>query len=133
MKQQCPAKVNLFLEVTGEKKDGYHTLSTLFAKINIYDVLDMEFRRNILLIYKEILHNILKHANASRVDIVLQEQHENFMLTITDNGVGFDPSLAYTGNGLKNLQNRAVKSGGKLEIKSSTGKGTSICLNAKIP
>ena len=43
MKQQCPAKVNLFLEVTGKRKDGYHTLATLFAKINIYDVLDMEF------------------------------------------------------------------------------------------
>jgi 4-diphosphocytidyl-2-C-methyl-D-erythritol kinase len=43
MKVQCPAKVNLFLEVTGRRRDGYHTLSTLFAKINIYDVLDMEF------------------------------------------------------------------------------------------
>ncbi len=42
MKFQCPAKVNLFLEVTGRKKSGYHTINTLFAKINIYDVLDME-------------------------------------------------------------------------------------------
>jgi 4-diphosphocytidyl-2-C-methyl-D-erythritol kinase len=40
VKVQCPAKVNLFLEVTGRRKDGYHTLCTLFAKINIYDVLD---------------------------------------------------------------------------------------------
>lgn len=39
---QCPAKVNLFLEVTGRRKDGYHTLATLFAKINLYDVLDLE-------------------------------------------------------------------------------------------
>jgi 4-diphosphocytidyl-2-C-methyl-D-erythritol kinase len=42
MKQQCPAKVNLFLEVTGRRKDGYHTLSSLFARINLYDVLEME-------------------------------------------------------------------------------------------
>ncbi len=42
MKQQCPAKINLFLEVTGKRKSGYHTLATLFAKINLYDVLDME-------------------------------------------------------------------------------------------
>jgi len=42
VKFQCPAKVNLFLEVTGRKANGYHTLNTLFAKINIYDVLDME-------------------------------------------------------------------------------------------
>jgi 4-diphosphocytidyl-2-C-methyl-D-erythritol kinase len=42
VKFQCPAKVNLFLEVTGRRKNGYHTLNTLFARINIYDVLDME-------------------------------------------------------------------------------------------
>ena len=43
MRVQCPAKVNLFLEVTGRRKNGYHTLSTLFAKVNVYDVLEMEF------------------------------------------------------------------------------------------
>ncbi len=43
MRVQCPAKVNLFLEVTGRRKNGYHTLSTLFAKLNVYDVLEMEF------------------------------------------------------------------------------------------
>ncbi|OGR97328.1 MAG: 4-(cytidine 5'-diphospho)-2-C-methyl-D-erythritol kinase [Elusimicrobia bacterium RBG_16_66_12] len=43
MKVQCPAKVNLFLEVTGRRKDGYHTLSTLFVRINIYDVLELVF------------------------------------------------------------------------------------------
>lgn len=41
MKVQCPAKVNLFLEITGKRPDGYHTLTTLFAKINLYDVLDL--------------------------------------------------------------------------------------------
>lgn len=42
MKIQCPAKVNLFLEVTGRRSDGYHNLVSLFAKINLYDVLDLE-------------------------------------------------------------------------------------------
>lgn len=41
MKVQCPAKVNLFLEVTGRRPDGYHRLATLFAKINLYDVLEL--------------------------------------------------------------------------------------------
>jgi 4-diphosphocytidyl-2-C-methyl-D-erythritol kinase len=41
VKFQCPAKINLFLEVTGKRPDGYHRLATLFAKINLYDVLDM--------------------------------------------------------------------------------------------
>lgn len=42
MRIQCPAKVNLFLEVTGKRPDGYHTLATLFAKIHLYDVLELE-------------------------------------------------------------------------------------------
>ncbi|MDE2040116.1 MAG: 4-(cytidine 5'-diphospho)-2-C-methyl-D-erythritol kinase [Elusimicrobia bacterium] len=39
---QCPAKVNLFLEATGRRRDGLHLLSTLFAKINLYDVLELQ-------------------------------------------------------------------------------------------
>ncbi|MDD5656629.1 MAG: 4-(cytidine 5'-diphospho)-2-C-methyl-D-erythritol kinase [Elusimicrobia bacterium] len=42
IKMQCPAKVNLFLEITGRRADGYHRLATLFAKINVYDVLELE-------------------------------------------------------------------------------------------
>lgn len=41
LKVQCPAKVNLFLEITGRRPDGYHRLATLFAKINLYDVLEL--------------------------------------------------------------------------------------------
>lgn len=39
---QCPAKVNLFLEVTGKRPDGYHTLATIFSRIGLFDVLDAE-------------------------------------------------------------------------------------------
>jgi len=39
---QCPAKINLFLEVTGKRRDGYHTLATLFAKVSLFDVIDAE-------------------------------------------------------------------------------------------
>ncbi|HVE12518.1 MAG TPA: 4-(cytidine 5'-diphospho)-2-C-methyl-D-erythritol kinase [Elusimicrobiota bacterium] len=42
----CPAKVNLFLEVTGKRKDGYHTLATLFAKISVYDVVEAAIRES---------------------------------------------------------------------------------------
>lgn len=42
LKVQCPAKVNLFLEVTGRRRDGYHNLATLFAKINLFDTLEFE-------------------------------------------------------------------------------------------
>ncbi len=40
-KYRCPAKINLFLEVTGKRPNGYHELATLFAKINLYDELTL--------------------------------------------------------------------------------------------
>ncbi len=43
---QCPAKINLFLEVTGKRRDGYHTLATLFAKVNLFDVIDAELHNS---------------------------------------------------------------------------------------
>ena len=42
LRVQCPAKVNLFLEVAGRRRDGYHNLATLFAKINLFDTLTLE-------------------------------------------------------------------------------------------
>jgi signal transduction histidine kinase len=96
-------------------------------------VLDMEFRRHVLLMYKEILHNILKHAQATRVDITIEEDDGRLMLTVVDNGVGFDSSQTFSGNGLRNLRSRAEKVGGSLEIRSVRGKGSSFILNAKIP
>ena len=39
--RRCPAKINLFLEVTGKRPNGYHELATLFAKINLHDTLQI--------------------------------------------------------------------------------------------
>ena len=43
MKIQCPAKVNLFLEIVSKRRDGYHNIASLMAKIHLYDVLDAEW------------------------------------------------------------------------------------------
>ncbi len=43
MKVQCPAKINLFLEIVSKRKDGYHNIASLMAKIHLYDVLDMDW------------------------------------------------------------------------------------------
>ena len=64
----------------------------------------MEFRRNILLMYKEVLHNIQKHARATQVRILINEDPGCFTITIEDNGVGFDTALPSSGNGLKQPQ-----------------------------
>jgi signal transduction histidine kinase len=73
----------------------------------------MEFRRNILLMYKEVLHNIQKHARATQVRILINEDPDCFTITIEDNGIGFDTALPSSGYGLS-PQNRALSKHSRL-------------------
>jgi signal transduction histidine kinase/streptogramin lyase len=97
------------------------------------DRLEMEFRRNILLMYKEVLHNIVKHARATQVRIVINEDLGCFTITIEDNGVGFDTAVPSFGYGLRNLKRRASSIGATLEIVSAPEKGTQVQIAARIP
>lgn len=82
-------------------------------------------------IVQEALHNSIKHAKASDLQVQLNYQPDVFTLTITDNGTGFYPETLHasqTGIGLKNMQNRAIIIGGEFSINSSKNKGTSISI-----
>ncbi len=94
--------------------------------------LGMEIRRNVFLIYKEILHNIVRHAEATSVRIELREHDRNLRLSITDNGIGFDEGSVRQGHGLKSIRRRAKDIGGTLEITSRQGAGTTVVLTLKI-
>ncbi|MFI5452273.1 ATP-binding protein [Pedobacter sp. UC225_61] len=84
-----------------------------------------ETQRDLFLMFKEILNNILKHAHADTVDIDLSYTKGLLYLKITDNGIGFDDSkISSKRNGLSNLKSRAQKWNGSFEIKSSPGMGT---------
>ncbi len=102
-------------------------------EVALTGVLDMEFRRNILLMFKESLNNIAKYSRATKVDITIGEYQRVFAMTITDNGVGFDETAVRKGNGLNNLRRRAEKIGGTMTITSTPGKGTTVDLRVKIP
>ena len=94
--------------------------------------LSLDFRRNIFLIFKEILHNIAKHSRATHVEIEVREERGEFWMRITDNGVGFDEQSTRRGNGLKNLKLRMAQLGGTIQIDSEPRKGTSICVVVSI-
>ncbi|RMH65140.1 MAG: hypothetical protein D6677_03220 [Calditrichaeota bacterium] len=89
-------------------------------------------KRNIFLMYKEILNNILKHARAEKVRINVLTEGKHLILTVTDDGVGFNPESVQPGNGLSNLRERACQMKGELDIRSAKGKGTRIRLSVKI-
>lgn len=95
-------------------------------------VLSLEFRRNVFAIFKECLHNISKHARATRVDIAVRDDGAKWEMTVRDNGVGFDPGVSSMGNGLENFRRRASELDGALEIRSKKGEGSSVHLSIPI-
>jgi len=90
--------------------------------------LDPEIRRQLFLVYKESITNMVSHSGCTRVDIQFVIEKECLRLNLRDNGCGFDPARAESGNGLRSMQERVKKLGGTLELSSSKGKGTVIDL-----
>jgi signal transduction histidine kinase len=85
-------------------------------------------RHEVLLAFKEALHNILKHAQAKSVLISLRLEGESFVLTVKDDGKGFvvHPEAPAQGNGLTNMRHRLAEVGGCCEVVSQPGQGTCI-------
>jgi signal transduction histidine kinase/ligand-binding sensor domain-containing protein len=108
------------------------TYTFYFPEQELLQSLPMNFRRNLLLIYKELLHNVIKHAQATHVDITLTKTDGCLILKLADNGVGFDVKAVKNGTGLKSMQTRAAELKGKLEIASRPGEGTRVTLAVKL-
>lgn len=92
----------------------------------------VDIRRHIYLIYKEIINNIAKHSEATEVFVNITESGDNLIISISDNGKGFNEKEIEAGNGLANMRSRAEKIGGALQISSEKGKGTMIKLQTPI-
>lgn len=83
-------------------------------------------RHNLFLAVKEALHNVVKHAAASEVRIVLTPGPAGLELLVADNGRGFTPGGAARGNGLANMRRRLEDIGGRCDLQSEPGAGTRI-------
>jgi PAS domain S-box-containing protein len=78
-------------------------------------------------IAQEALQNAIKHAHADRLEIRLICQPDSLVLEVCDNGVGFDPGVAYPGHlGLRSMQERMRALGGTLKIHSAPRQGTQV-------
>lgn len=89
--------------------------------------LEMNERKNIFLIYKEAIHNIVKYAQATAVKISIIKHAGRLQMKITDNGKGLSDNIkAYNGNGINNMRARATDMQGNFNIYSSENKGTTI-------
>ncbi len=75
---------------------------------------------------QESLHNVARHAHATRVDVDLQCVNQRVTLSIEDNGVGFDTTRVRQGLGGSNMQERLLDIGGRLVIESQQRIGTTV-------
>lgn len=89
-----------------------------------------ELSINTFRIFQEILTNVARHANATRVDIELSAAEGRLRLAVADNGVGIAAEQANGGRslGLLGMQERALRLGGEVNISGAPGKGTRVTL-----
>ena len=89
--------------------------------------LSLQFRRHVLLAFKETLNNVRKHADASEIGIRVQVGGGAFSFEVTDDGCGFDPTGDDPrGHGLRNIRQRASRLKGDVSIDSVPRKGTRV-------
>jgi two-component system sensor histidine kinase DegS len=90
-----------------------------------------ELKMTLYRIAQEALNNVEKHSKASRADVSLSWTPFHALLSVRDNGKGFEArtgSGRKAGWGLENMRERARLLDGKLEVVSSLSKGTHICV-----
>jgi len=91
-------------------------------------VLPPQVTMHIMRIFQEAVHNVVKHAHASWLEVIITEQAADFLVKISDNGIGMENAAKPFHYGLQSMQDRALKIGGKLTIESAPQKGTTITL-----
>jgi signal transduction histidine kinase len=85
-------------------------------------------RRQVFLIFKESVNNILRHADCTQVEIHFAVEKAGLMLSVRDDGKGFDATQPPAGNGLASMRQRAASLNGSLEITVDGARGTRVTL-----
>jgi len=90
--------------------------------------LSMYQQASLYFIAREALWNVVKHAQATKVEISLSQDDDQIILSLVDNGLGFDPVSQETVEtlGIRNMEERAILLGGKIELRSQPGNGTQL-------
>jgi signal transduction histidine kinase len=96
-------------------------------------VVSGEVRHHLFLAVKEALNNAIRHGNANEINFRVRVNKDRLVISITDNGSGFDTSERSNGYGLLNLRNRLEHLHGQCELESTPGAGTTVSLQLPLP
>jgi PAS domain S-box-containing protein len=111
-----------------------HGLIVQFETVGQIERLPAEMETAIYRIVQEALTNVIRHAHATRVDILLDRRGECLVVIVEDNGAGFDPHTPKEGQlGMLGMRERADMLGGRLTVESSPGQGSTIFLEVPWP
>lgn len=92
--------------------------------------LPQETMRNLYRITQEALNNVVRHANASQVSVRLDCTDERVIISVTDDGIGFDRENIPAGHmGVGIMVERATEIGAQLDIQSAAGQGTTVAVS----
>jgi signal transduction histidine kinase len=112
------------------ESEGNHGLESSFSIFGAYRPLPPGTEREILRIAQEAIHNVRKHAGAHTLLVQLEYGPQEIALDVRDDGQGFAPGEAPAAGhyGLTGMRERAATIGGKLEVTSEPGSGTTVRL-----
>ncbi len=118
--------------------DEFLTASGIACRMNLpvsfpAVMLDGRTRHDLFLASKEALHNAVRHAGATAVELSVALEAGRLVITVTDNGAGFAPDTKGSAHGLGNMQGRLAKLGGQCHIDSTPGGGTTVKLELELP
>lgn len=101
--------------------------------------LGTDLRREVYLIFKESVNNLVKYSKCTDADLEFKIEADYLIIRVSDNGQGFDVEQASNGNhsgmgghGLSSMQKRAEALGGSFEVQSEKGKGTTVLLRVPV-
>ena len=83
---------------------------------------------NMYRIIQESVNNAIKYAQASNISVNISTKDSDILVSIEDDGIGFDPRKVIMGNGLKNIEKWAAEIQGTLEVRSQDNEGTTVLL-----
>lgn len=108
----------------------FHTQMT-----DVNGVLPKEDEINFYRIVQESVNNIIRHSQATRAEVIVEQSKNTLKLTVSDNGIGFrqeEDNYQKMGLGLNGMRERTKMSGGEFSIQSAPGKGTKVIAEFKL-
>ena len=106
-----------------------HGIAVQFEVIGEIERISGDMETAVYRIVQEAITNIIRHAQATRIDVMIKRRDSSLVVIVEDNGVGFDQKARHDGHlGLVGMEERAIMLGGSITFESIPGTGTTVFL-----